>query len=191
MLESKTINMRLIDESDAEFVLKLRLDERYNKFLSSVNSDINSQRDWIRKYKEDEISNKQFYFIIERKDGVPCGTVRVYDIKENSFCWGSWILNEDKTHYAAIESALMVYDFGFNRLGFNKSHFEVIRGNLKVVSFHKKFGAVMIGEDDDHYYFEITKSFSNEVQREVQIININQQVSVLKILHLLAVELII
>ncbi|MDU7781538.1 GNAT family N-acetyltransferase [Aeromonas caviae] len=158
MLESKTINMRLIDESDAEFVLKLRSDERYNKFLSSVNSDINSQRDWIRKYKEDEISNKQFYFIIERKDGVPCGTVRVYDIKENSFCWGSWILNEDKTHYAAIESALMVYDFGFNRLGFNKSHFEVIRGNLKVVSFHKKFGAVMIGEDDDHYYFEITKA---------------------------------
>jgi len=157
MLKSKTINMRLINEDDAEFVLKLRLNGNYNKFLSSVNADVSSQKAWIRKYKEDEVNNKQFYFIIERKDGTPCGTVRVYDIKNDSFCWGSWILNEDKTRYSAIESAVMIYDFGFNSLKFNKSHFEVIKDNVKVVNFHKKFGAVVVGEDSNNYYFEITK----------------------------------
>ncbi|GKR01022.1 GNAT family N-acetyltransferase [Aeromonas caviae] len=168
MLKSKTINMRLINEDDAEFVLKLRLDGNYNKFLSSVNADVSSQKAWIRKYKEDEVNNKQFYFIIERKDGTPCGTVRVYDIKNDSFCWGSWILNEDKTRYSAIESAVMIYNFGFNSLKFNKSHFEVIKDNVKVVNFHKKFGAVVVGEDSNNYYFEITKDAVEKSKEKFQ-----------------------
>lgn len=157
MLQSKTINMRLIIEDDAEFILKLRLDERYNRFLSAVDDNVDNQKAWIRRYKKDEEERKQFYFIIERKDGIPCGTVRIYDIKDESFCWGSWILNENKTRYSSIESAFMIYDFGFNILGFNKSHFEVIKDNVKVVSFHEKFGAIKTGEDAEHYYFEITK----------------------------------
>ncbi len=154
-LESKTIRLRLIDITDAEFVLSLRLDARYNKFLSAVSSDINGQKSWIEKYKIDEDKGLQFYFIIERNDGVPCGTIRVYDLKDDSFCWGSWILNEDKTQYAALESAFLIYKFGFEHLGFKKSHFDVMKGNEKVISFHKKIGAVQVGEDKDNYYYEI------------------------------------
>ena len=67
----------------------------------------------------------------------------------------SWILNEDKTRYAALESAFLIYKFGFETLGYNKSHFEVVKGNERVVSFHKKMGALQVGEDKDSYYFEI------------------------------------
>jgi RimJ/RimL family protein N-acetyltransferase len=154
-LESKTIRLRLIEVSDAEFVLSLRLDARYNQFLSTVSSDINGQQQWIKQYKVDEVEGLQYYFIIERNDGVPCGTIRVYDLKEDSFCWGSWILNEDKTRYAALESAFLIYKFGFEALGFRKSHFDVMKGNDRVVSFHKKMGAIQVGEDKCNYYFEI------------------------------------
>jgi RimJ/RimL family protein N-acetyltransferase len=157
MLESKSIRIRLVEESDAAFILSLRLDGNYNKFLSKVDADLNAQKSWIRKYKEDEKERKQFYFIIERLDGTLCGTVRVYDLREDSFCWGSWILNKEKTRYAAIESALLVYEFGFNSLNLNNSHFEVIKSNYKVISFHEKFGAKHISEDDDHFYFTINK----------------------------------
>lgn len=156
-LTSKTIRMRFVEESDAEFILKLRLDERYNQFLSSVNPDVQAQKDWIRKYKADEAAKKQFYFIIERLDGTPCGTVRVYDLREDSFCWGSWILNEDKTRFAAVESAFLVYQFGFDELGFKKSHFDVRKGNNGVISFHKRMGAIQTGESELDYYFEITQ----------------------------------
>ncbi|MGE6136563.1 GNAT family N-acetyltransferase [Aeromonas salmonicida] len=149
--------MRLIEESDAEFVLNLRSDPRYNNFLSKVESSLDGQKKWIRNYKNDEFYKRQFYFIIERNDGVPCGTVRIYDVRDDSFCWGSWILNEDKTRYAAIESALLVYEFGFNNFKYSKSHFDVMKGNQKVINFHKKFGAMQIGEDDQNYYFEISK----------------------------------
>lgn len=101
--------MRYVEESDAEFILSLRLDNRYNNFLSRVDASLDGQKSWIRKYKDDEREEKQFYFIIERNDGIPCGTVRIYDLKKDSFCWGSWILNEDKTRYAALESAMLVY----------------------------------------------------------------------------------
>ena len=166
MFESKTINMRLVEEKDAEFILSLRLDDTYNKYLSKVNADVDAQREWIKKYKKDESKNNQFYFIIERKDGTPCGTVRVYDMTEESFCWGSWILNENKTRFAAIESAIMVYDFGFNTLNYRKSHFEVIKNNSKVVSFHKKFGAIQVGEDNVNYYFEISRESVENSKRK-------------------------
>ena len=156
-LESKTLRLRLVEEKDAAFILSLRLDERYNAFLSSVSPDLEAQKQWIRKYKHDEQAGTQFYFIIERKDGVPCGTVRVYDLREDSFCWGSWILNQDKTRYAALESAFLVYEFGFDHLGFQKSHFDVMNGNKGVIKFHQRLGAVKTDEDEDNQYFEITQ----------------------------------
>ena len=167
-LESKTVRLRLVEESDASFILSLRLDERYNQFLSKVSSDLESQKRWIRKYKEDESKGTQFYFIIEKLDGVPCGTVRVYDLTSDSFCWGSWILNENKTRYAAIESALLVYRFGFNSLGFEKSHFDVMKGNDKVVRFHKQMGATETGEDEENYYFEIDRNSVEAVKERLK-----------------------
>jgi len=83
--------------------------------------------------------------------------VRIYDIREDSFSWGSWILNEDKTRFAALESAFLVYQFGFEILNFNKSHFEVRKENSKVLSFHEKMGAIKKGENDIEFFYEITK----------------------------------
>ncbi|MCS0350735.1 GNAT family N-acetyltransferase [Vibrio ordalii] len=165
-LISKTIKMRLIREEDAEFILSLRLDERYNKFLSSVDDNLAAQKEWIRKYKQDEEAGLQYYFIIETKDSKPCGTVRLYDLKADSFCWGSWVLNEDKTKYSALESAFLIYQFGFEELGFKKSHFDVRKGNLKVIDFHKKFGAVETGEDEDNYYYEISQESVQRIKNK-------------------------
>lgn len=157
-LESKTLKLRFVEESDANFILSLRLDERYNTFLSAVPPDLEAQKQWIKTYKHDEQAGNQFYFIIERIDGIPCGTVRLYDLREDSFCWGSWILNQSKTRYAALESAFLVYEFGFEHLGFTKSHFDVMKGNKGVIKFHQRMGAEQVGEDEQNLYFEISKN---------------------------------
>ena len=157
-LKCNSILLRMVEESDAEFILSLRSDSRYNAHLSTVSSSLQDQVDWICRYKIDEIERRQFYFIIERIDGVRCGTVRIYDLTEESFCWGSWILNEEKTKYAALESAFLVYKYGFTNLGFYKSHFDVRRENHKVISFHERMGAISVREDVENIYFEITRS---------------------------------
>jgi len=56
-------------------------------------------------------------------------------------------------NYVSIESALAVYEFGFYELGFQRSHFEVNRDNLKVIKFHIGFGASVTSFDDVNYYF--------------------------------------
>ena len=161
--------LRLVEENDAEFILGLRTDSKYNQHLSAVTGSVSAQAEWIRKYKEDEKNKIQYYFIIERKDdGVKCGTVRIYDILEDSFSWGSWILNEDKTRFAAIESAFLVYQFGFDILNFEKSHFEVRKENSKVLSFHEKMGAIKKNENENEIFYEITKEAVQLARKRLQ-----------------------
>ncbi|MDY3694514.1 MAG: GNAT family N-acetyltransferase [Proteus mirabilis] len=161
-LESKTIKLRLVEIDDAEYILSLRKNEKYNKHLSKASNTLDDQIEWINRYKQKESKLDEFYFLILRNDGKKCGTIRVYDIIDNSFCWGSWILDENKTTTAAIESALLIYKFGFEIMKFSRSHFDVRKDNSAVISFHKKFNAHQINEDSLNYYFEI---FPNDIKK--------------------------
>lgn len=150
-----TIYFRLVEESDAAFIYSLRKNPDFNKYLSSVDDGIEKQVTWIKMYKEKEKTKQEYYYIIHRKDNdLSIGTVRIYDFmpKESSFCWGSWILNENKTKYAALESAIMIYDFAFFELGYNRCHMNIRKENKKVIEFHKKFGVKIIGESDIDYF---------------------------------------
>ena len=95
-----------------------------------------------------------YYFIISDWNKKSLGTIRIYDIQEDSFCWGSWILSKDAPSNAAIESALLIYDFAFFSLHYPKSHFDVRKENQRVVEFHKRFGASIVSEDDLNFYFQ-------------------------------------
>lgn len=160
-LRASTTYLRLVNEEDAEFICSLRNDDKLNTYISKSSADINAQKEWIRNYKNKEFSNTEYYFIICKLDNdLPIGTVRLYDFQDNpkSFCWGSWILNENKTKYAAVESALLVYEAGFAFLGFDQSHYEVMKGNDKVHSFHLKMGAQKVSEDETNVYYIFPKN---------------------------------
>jgi hypothetical protein len=51
MIEKYDLRMRLVEESDAEFILSLRTDESLNQFLSKTSTSLSAQIDWIRNYK--------------------------------------------------------------------------------------------------------------------------------------------
>jgi len=154
-IESKYINLRTVEVSDAEFIYTLRSLEHKTRYLSKIEGDIESQKKWIESYKEKELNGQEYYFVIESKEHKKLGLVRVYDFREDSFSWGSWITIEDAPVYTAIASALQVYEFGFYKLNFKKSHFQVSKGNDKVLTFHKKFGARIIYETEKEYELNI------------------------------------
>ncbi len=156
-LNGRTVGLRLAEIDDAAFILRLRKDPLLNSHLSPTDGDLESQIKWLRLYKQREHAGTEFYFIIHRLPSLtPCGTVRIYDIREGSFCWGSWILNDQKSRYAALESAFLVYRFGFQHLGMKQSHFDVRQHNTRVISFHEKMGAQRVAEDDLDVYFHIS-----------------------------------
>lgn len=150
--------LRLIREDDAEFILRLRLDGSVNRFLSPVDADLAKQVEWISQYKQREAIRSEFYFVIENPRDQQCGTVRVYDFQGTSFSWGSWIVAPGSPSFAAIESAFAVYEFAFGHLGFLQSHFEVRKGNAKVLKFHQRFGATIVREDDLNLYFHLSRA---------------------------------
>lgn len=158
---AKHISFHLVDIHDAEFILKLRSDKQKNRHLSSAQCSIEAQKNWIIEYKKREHIKQEYYYIISNLDAEDLGVVRLYDFKKDSFCWGSWILKSGAASYAAIESALLVYEIAFNQLGFLQSHFDVRKENTKVVKFHQRFGASIIKEDPLNYYFVIEKSTYN------------------------------
>ena len=158
IIYGKNINMRTVTTEDAEFIYNMRQNQDKTKYLSKVIGTVNSQKEWIKNYKQREEKKKEFYFVIESKDKEKLGLVRMYDFQDNSFCLGSWLIKEDAPKSTAIESALQIYEFGFYSLGFEKSHFDVRKENDKVIAFHQRFGAKIIDEDELNYFFNFEKS---------------------------------
>lgn len=148
----KSLVFRNAVVADAEFIISLRTDEEKSRYLSYTSPDTQAQRDWLEQYGHAE---NQAYFIIESLTGEPLGTIRLYDPRGCSFCWGSWILKSGRPSGAAMESALMVYSYAVDHLGFRAAHFDVRRGNEKVWQFHERFGAVRVSEDELDYFYEL------------------------------------
>lgn len=98
------------------------------------------QEVWLEKYSND---SGQVYFIIFNKQGEKVGTVCLYDITNDSFCWGSWILKNGTPSNYSIESALLVYHFALS-LGFEKAHFDVRKGNGSVWKFQKNLAPIKL-----------------------------------------------
>lgn len=159
----KNLIFRDADIDDAEFILSLRQDATKSKFLSSASAELQDQINWLEDYAK---GNTQAYFIIENLDNEKLGTVRLYDQQGNSFCWGSWILKDGSPQSAAIESALMVYIYALDYLGFEQAHFDVRKGNTKVWQFHERLGADKTHETTNDYFYKLTKAnISNAVKK--------------------------
>jgi len=149
--------------TDAAFILSLRTDAKKSQHLSVVSGQLLDQEVWLDKYAT---RDNEVYFIIENKVGELVGTVRLYDSDGYSFCWGSWIIKDGAPQLYAIESALMVYAYGLDTLGFESAHFQVNKSNKSVCSFHERFGATRIIENDMEYQYVINnKSIRDAMQR--------------------------
>lgn len=151
----KNINLRDVELFDAQFILDLRCDEQKSTFLNKTEYNLEKQIQYIKKYKT---KKNEWYFIIESKDKERFGTIRIYDIIDNDdFCWGSWIIKPNAPINVAIESVLLLYDYAFYALEFNKAHFDVRKANIKVRAFHKRFGAKEVGENDLDIFYSFCK----------------------------------
>lgn len=150
----KNVNIRDVEVEDAGFILSLRCDKKKSKFLHKTEYNLSKQQAYINHYKT---LDNEWYFIIEDKNCKPIGTYRIYDLKKDSFCIGSWLMVEAATPEQVIEGEYLVKMFAFEKTGFDKFHFDVRKENKKVIRFHKMLGAKIVDENDIDYFFECTK----------------------------------
>lgn len=168
----KNINLRPVEIEDASFILELRMQTDKTQFLSPVENDLAKQQAWLKTYKQKEQAGLEYYFVIESKQAENLGLVRVYDLQPDSFCWGSWLIKGTAPKTTAIESALLVYEFGFGfkfgMLQYKQAHFDVRKGNDRVIAFHTRFGAKTVGEDDLNVYFHYALNDYLQIRQKYQ-----------------------
>lgn len=152
-IQGLRLRLRLITPDDADYVYNLRMDAAYNQHLSEVRGTADDQRRWIEGYQERETAGREYYYVIERLDGQRCGVVRLYDIGEESFTWGSWILDHNKPPKAALESAVLSFGVGFNQLDKHRALVDVRTQNKRALAFYVRFGMQPVGEDEQNIYF--------------------------------------
>ena len=146
------VSFTLVRPADARFILDLRTDPELNRHLSPTPADLARQHHWIEDYLVRESHGHEFYFII-RLAGTGVGTIRIYDFKQDSFCWGSWIIRRGTTARAALESCRLIYDLGFSVMGFHTARFSIRKQNSSVRQFKLRMGAIVTGgnEVEDFY----------------------------------------
>lgn len=153
-IEGKYVNLREVEIDDAAFILSLRCDEKKARFLHKTENNLEKQIEYLKRYKT---LDNEWYFIIENKQHEPLGTTRMYDVHDNQFTSGSWLMKDGTLPEETLEGVLLGGHMSYEILGFEKDCFDVRKGNKKVIRFHKMRGAELIGESEIDYFFELTK----------------------------------
>ena len=153
-LNGKYVNLREVTVDDADFILSLRCNENKSRFLHKTEYNLENQIAYIKNYFE---IPDEWYFIIENKKGERIGTYRIYDVQGDSFCIGSWLMIDGVSPAESFESDWILRMYGFDVLGFKRIHFDVRKGNKKVIAYHKMLGARITGETELDCLWEITR----------------------------------
>lgn len=153
-VEGVGLALRLVEPTDAGYIHGLRTDPAYNAHLSYVSGTAEDQRSWIERYKEREAEGLEFYYVIERlSDGHACGVVRLYNIQNNCFTWGSWILDHNKPSKAALESAGLSFGIGFDALQLDTAFVDVRKENTRAEALYRRFGMIETHRTEQDIYF--------------------------------------
>lgn len=161
----KNLIFRNAEVTDASFIFALRTDEKKSQNISAGAISLAEQEDWLRAY---ETRENEAYFIIENKTGTRIGTIRLYAQKEQTFCWGSWIVVDGAPQTVAAESMLMVYSYALDTLGFLSAYFQVNKENQSVWKFKERFGATRTAENEVEYHYIITGEAMRESMKRYQ-----------------------
>jgi hypothetical protein len=167
------IILRLIEKSDSKFVLDLRTDSKLGKNLSYTSPNVDDQISWIEDYKIREAKREEFYFIFEDSTHQPWGTVRLYNLTDDSFTVGSWICREGNKEQIAIKAWLKIVEFGFNELNYKTCLFDIRKKNISVLYFAYLFNPKCIHENELDYYFSLGKdTFYKNLEKVIIMLNL-------------------
>lgn len=143
------LTVRLVQEEDAAFIVKLRTNSKLSRFIHATDNDVEKQKQWLREYKEREVEGKDYYFIYFSGKR-PVGVNRIYNITEDSSTGGSWICSEDATMEESLATNFISSEIR-EMFSIPSGPYNVSKGNNQVLKFHLRMGAEIIDENEYEY----------------------------------------
>lgn len=151
------LHVRLVREKDAEFIVRLRTDERLGRYIHATANDVDKQREWIREYQKREAAGTEYYFIYETAAGNPLGVYRLYGVTEESFTSGSWIFLPDAPLGASMLAFIIARELAWELVPNAVNVYNIKKDNTSVLQFIGTFAPKVTRELDDSFDFENTK----------------------------------
>jgi len=151
IIEGIGINLRSVEESDAEFTYNLRQNKERTKFVHSVNGTVEDQRNWINRQRK---RPGDYYFVVEDKEGNPIGTVGYYDIKGVNGEMGRMVINGSFSQNC--DAIIQLRRFAFEIIGADYVRCTAVKENKPVIAQLKRLGGEQTGSFvDEEEGFEI------------------------------------
>lgn len=165
-IEKYGLYVRLINESDAEFIIKLRSQDKA-RFMNAVSPDLERQKGWIREYQTREQAGLDYYFIYYKND-IPLGINRIYNINEDSFVGGSFVFNNGCDYEIPILATLIEDFISFEILEKSARFGNIHKDNKKAIKFNKLYGADFIYEDETEIFLITTKKMYLKIKEKYE-----------------------
>ena len=134
------IRLRPVELVDAEFIIYLRNLPHAAGTVGDTVPDVLAQRRWIESSWQ---RPGDYYLMVETNNGKRIGTIGIYDVANGTGEWGRWITLPGVL--AGLPSAVLIHDLAFNHLAVQELRGCVVSDNLRVISFHRKFGLEQTG----------------------------------------------
>ena len=159
------LTVRLVQESDAPFILQLRTDAKLSMFVHAVKNDLQGQIKWIREYKEREKKGEDYYFIYF-SNNKPIGVNRIYNITQYSSTTGSWICSNDSTMEESIATDFICSEI-IDMFDLPQGPYNVSKGNNHVLRYNMRMGAKIIEENETEYTLMCNKEKYNQAKEKL------------------------
>lgn len=135
------VQFRLVEESDADFIFKLRSDKNLSRYIHDIEGGPENQRTWIQLYKEREAKGEEYYFIFFN-NSIPIGVIRLYGFHGKTFTSGSWVMQPGTPSEYVLAVPIIAREIAFEELGMEmEDNYDACHiDNKKVIRFNERFG---------------------------------------------------
>lgn len=152
-LDRYGLHVRLVNEDDADFIVRLRTDEKLCRYINTTKPDIEVQKEWTRKYKEREQRGEDYYFLFEKPLGIPVGVCRIYDIQEDQYTVGSWLFSPDAPIGTSILADIITREIAYSMFPGKTLFFDVRKDNFNVLRYQSTFQPTELYRDELSIYY--------------------------------------
>lgn len=139
MIEGYTVNLRSVEERDAEVTFAMRSDPEKSRFIHAAKGTVEDQRRYIQRQRA---IPDDYLFLVEDKQGNPIGMKGIYnyDAEKNVIETGRYIGFGSQAQN--IEALYLSFDFAFDILHVNEIVMSALEINSVMLGIQRRFGVV-------------------------------------------------
>lgn len=117
LIEGRYVDLRSVEEGDAEFTLEIRQDPEFTRFLPRIENTLEQQKNWIQHQRNKE---GDYFFVVQNKAGERIGTIGLFDVTDIQ-CEGG-TSGYSRKSIGKYRSSIFIFSICISEASFARGH---------------------------------------------------------------------